>query len=364
MSKNLKLVKRIAAVATTVCVVAGLMVSASAYGITVPAEGRFVYDGTESSVTVPVTGTSSSGQVTIVVRKDNDNWLTDPNNNVVFIDQVTGADGATSITFGIDNKWLAEDKQGEYKIFVGGSSQAVTSADIYIGGDVPPPPAPTLSSIAVSGQKTNYTVGDEFVAPTVTATYSDGSTAVVDATFSGFDSATAGTKTITVKYEDQTITYDITVREPAAPGQATFVAKLKYNFGDATKAVIEATIADNGAKKVMVGDAELYYNAERGVYVGIIAATDVEGETIKNVSILDEAPATFKYGNVNNDNKGTINAGDLLQLKLYMQSKTTFDGVKLLASDVNGDGRINAGDLLQLKLYMQNGQQFGALTKQ
>lgn len=132
MSKtNLKLGKRIVSVFTTACVVAGLMVSASAYGITVPEEGNFVYDGTQSSVTVPVTGTTTSGQVTIVVRKDNDNWLTDPNSNVVYIDQITGAEGSTSITFGIDDKWL--NAPGEYKIFVGGSSQAVTSASLLIG---------------------------------------------------------------------------------------------------------------------------------------------------------------------------------------------------------------------------------------
>ncbi|MDD4690200.1 MAG: hypothetical protein PHE51_10705 [Eubacteriales bacterium] len=149
MSKNLKLVKRIAAVATTVCVVAGLMVSASAYGITEPV-GGFTYDGTQASITVPVTGTSASGQVTIVVRKDNDNWLTDPNSNVIFIDQVTGAEGTTSITFGIDPKWASQG--GLYKIFVGGSSQTPVAANFIIGEGIEQLAAPT----GVEAGKTYY----------------------------------------------------------------------------------------------------------------------------------------------------------------------------------------------------------------
>jgi len=61
-----------------------------------------------------------------------------------------------------------------------------------------------ISSISVSNQKTSYSVGDSFVKPTVTASYSDGSTKDVteSAQFYGFDSATAGEKTITVSYKD------------------------------------------------------------------------------------------------------------------------------------------------------------------
>ena len=75
----------------------------------------------------------------------------------------------------------------------------------------------TLSSIAVSGQKTEYTVGDSFVKPTVTATYSDASTADVtsSATCSGYDMSTSGSQTVTVSYTEnsvtRTTTYSITV---------------------------------------------------------------------------------------------------------------------------------------------------------
>lgn len=80
----------------------------------------------------------------------------------------------------------------------------------------------TLSSIAVSGQKTTFTVGDAFTFDgTVTATYSDGTTKNVtsSAQVSTPDMSTVGTKEVTVTYTEgdvtQTAKYDITVN--AAP---------------------------------------------------------------------------------------------------------------------------------------------------
>ena len=75
----------------------------------------------------------------------------------------------------------------------------------------------TLSSISVSNEQTNYTVGDEFVKPTVTATYSDATTADVtsSATFSGYNMSSVGEQTVTVSYTEgsttKTATYNITV---------------------------------------------------------------------------------------------------------------------------------------------------------
>jgi endonuclease I len=79
------------------------------------------------------------------------------------------------------------------------------------------PTTKTLSSIAVSNPQTSYSIGDTFVKPAVTATYSDGSTATVtsSATCSGYDMSTAGTQTVTVSYTEggvtKTTTYSITV---------------------------------------------------------------------------------------------------------------------------------------------------------
>ena len=83
----------------------------------------------------------------------------------------------------------------------------------------------TLSSIAVRGQKTEFTVGDAFeFGGTVTATYSDKTTADVtsSATFSGYDMSTADSQTVTVSYTEdgvtQTTSYDITVSAAQSGG--------------------------------------------------------------------------------------------------------------------------------------------------
>ena len=78
-------------------------------------------------------------------------------------------------------------------------------------------PAKTLSSIAVSSNHRSFNVGDAFVKETVTATYSDSTTADVttSATFSGYNMSTSGNQEVTVSYTEsgttKTTKYTITV---------------------------------------------------------------------------------------------------------------------------------------------------------
>lgn len=95
-------------------------------------------------------------------------------------------------------------------------------------------PVVTLMSIAISNQKTEYYVGDDFVKPTVTATYSDDTTQDVTdlATFSECDMNTVGDKTVTVTYEGKSVEYNFTVKEKGASSEtvewvATSFADLK-----------------------------------------------------------------------------------------------------------------------------------------
>jgi hypothetical protein len=332
MSKNLKLVKRIASIATAICVVAGMMVSASAYGITAPT-GGFVFDGAQTSVTVPVTGTSSSGQVTIVVRTEGDAWLTDPNNNVIFIDQVTGAEGSTSITFGIDNKWLS--KPGVYKVYVGGSSQAVTSANLIIGDDIEIPVE--LESIEIAaGAKTEYTEGDAFVAPTVTGKYSDGSSKTVAATFSGYDMNKAGKQTVTATFEGKTATYTINVAAAVVtpPTGDIEIDTLYDDTFEEGKAVIDVTLgADNGAKTITVGGAELFYSVQRKIYVGLVDEANISGNKLLNVVVTDTEPTPVIYGNIDGDYDiedidEAVDSSDLQALKQFLKTKKIFGILK------------------------------------
>lgn len=86
----------------------------------------------------------------------------------------------------------------------------------YDWGDTPV--TPTVSSIAMKTQptKTTYSVNDELdvTGAVITAAYSDSTTADVNVTSamcSGFDSSTAGEKTVTVTYESKTTTFTVTV---------------------------------------------------------------------------------------------------------------------------------------------------------
>ena len=76
---------------------------------------------------------------------------------------------------------------------------------------------PTLSSITVENEKTSYYVGDDFVAPSVTATYNNSATEDVSslATYSGYNMNNSGNQTVTVSFTrngtTKTTSYQITV---------------------------------------------------------------------------------------------------------------------------------------------------------
>ena len=98
-----------------------------------------------------------------------------------------------------------------------GATSGGTAMKVYYSSGAAP--SATLTGIAVSGQKTEFTVGDTFTHDTavVTATYSDNSTKNVtaSATFSEPDMSTAGTKEVTVSYTEggvsKSTSYNITV---------------------------------------------------------------------------------------------------------------------------------------------------------
>ena len=86
-------------------------------------------------------------------------------------------------------------------------------------------PVVTLESITVTGpNKTEYEIGDELdlTGLMVTAHYSDGNEKVLSAgdyEVSGFDSSTAGEKTVTVTYQGETVSFKITVKEDTASSE-------------------------------------------------------------------------------------------------------------------------------------------------
>ena len=118
----------------------------------------------------------------------------------------------------------------------------------------------TLSSIAVTTKpnKIEYIVGDTYdgTGLVVTAIYSDKSTkAVTGYTISGFNSAKAGTNTLTVTFEGKTTTFTLTVKEKEVvqepekePEKVTAVYDLDYP--EKTKIIDKSISADNNIKCV------------------------------------------------------------------------------------------------------------------
>ena len=72
----------------------------------------------------------------------------------------------------------------------------------------------TVTGISVSDEKIEYSVGDTFVKPTVTATLDSGSTEDVTSycTFSGYDLSRAGSYTVIVSYAGISTSYNIEVK--------------------------------------------------------------------------------------------------------------------------------------------------------
>ena len=118
----------------------------------------------------------------------------------------------------------------------------------------------TLSSIAVSNATTTYTVGDEFVKPTVTATYSDTTTAIVtsSATFEGYDMSTAGTYTVNVSYTEGSVTkttsYSITVNAGSSTTKTYQVVTSASDLSAGDKVVVVGS--NNDAYYYMTGSAK------------------------------------------------------------------------------------------------------------
>ncbi|WP_295738156.1 bacterial Ig-like domain-containing protein, partial [uncultured Oscillibacter sp.] len=142
------------------------------------------------------------------------------------------------------------------------------------GGTPPDPTDPTVTAIAIAtpANKTVYTLGEplDVAGLTITAALSDGNTETVPVNadmVSGFDSSTAGVKTLTIMYQGQTTTYQITVRDnggtPPDPTDPTVTAiaiatpanKTVYTLGeplDVAGLTITAALSDGNTETVPV----------------------------------------------------------------------------------------------------------------
>lgn len=268
----------------------------------------------------------------------------------------------------------------------------------------------TSISVASKPSKTVYYVGDALNTSglTLTAAYSDGSSKTISSgyTTSGFSSATAGTKTVTVTYQGKTATFTVTVKEKtvgvndpqiivesksARKGEEVILnLKVKNNPGfnsasiriDYDKNVMTLENAELGelyasctpsydnlpyitfyGPRNITSDGLLLKlifkikdNAESGDYA--VGVTYSEGDIANvaeedvNFAIVSGKISVTKYtpGDINGD--GAVNVKDLTRLMRYINHEDV--EVVTAALDVNGDGSVNVKDLTRLMRYINH----------
>ncbi len=140
--------------------------------------------------------------------------------------------------------------------------------------------------IATAPDKTEYFVGEalETEGLTVKVTYTDGSTKIITESYvlEGFDSDTAGTKTVTVQYGGQTATFVVEVKEA------------EFLYGDANGDQIIDMKDVVLLRKYM---AEFDYDLNTST-VAVEAGADVNGDGVfdmKDVVLLRKYMADFDY---------------------------------------------------------------------
>ena len=187
-------------------------------------------------------------------------------------------------------------------------------------------PAPVLSSIAVSNAKTSYIVNETFVKPTVTATFSDGSTKVVtsETTFSGHNLAVAGTYTVTASYThnnvNKTTSYSITVEAAKLLSISLGDKKTSYFVNDTfVKPTVTATFSD-GSTSVVTNDTTFSgYNMS-------VAGTYTVTASYTNNGVTKTTSYSITVSNQPSGEVYTLCTDNELEIDSYVTFASTYTG--------------------------------------
>lgn len=266
----------------------------------------------------------------------------------------------------------------------------------------------TLNSIEVIAKptKTVYKIGESLdtTGLKLKATYSDGSTKTVTSGFStsGFDSSTAGEKTVTVSYGGKSTAFTVTVEkkaevDPAAPqiviesqsvtsGQTITVEITAANMPNVKSLMIENFRYDSDmlefvSAELNLGNAAItdWDSTDMIATVAFTENTDINGVIMTLTFKIKEdvegecsitcdayanqlqsggneaqvalviAPGTitvlsYERGDVNGD--GYVNSNDAIYLLRYTLSPNRYPINQ--SGDMNGDGYVNSNDAIYL----------------
>jgi len=203
--------------------------------------------------------------------------------------------------------------------------------------------AKTLTSVTVSTMPTKlvYVVGEtiDSTGMKLTLTYSDKTTEVVTTgfTLTGFDSETAGEKTVTVTYSGVNTTFTVTVIEPDN------FSEWFYTRNQTTAVAYIDKLGSNYTVTV--------YN-KKGVAVDANSILGT-GMTLEIVNLLTSQTYTQTvviYGDVSGD--GYVKAMDYMKIKKSITNNTLSEA-EFLAADLNGDGLIKAADYMKVKRFIK-----------
>ena len=221
---------------------------------------------------------------------------------------------AGTFTYGANSEWTGS-----------ASSVALTRAEgkghwrlqkVVVTCSDTPAPVPTLTEIEVSGQTTEFTVGDTFTFDgTVTATYSDNSTKTVTPTnVSEPDMTVAGTPEVTVTYQEggatATAKYTITVKAAGTSGDAKYTLNPVQgsdngyaNSEDITIGGITWNVTGNstlvpwriGGKSLTEVDRAIYSKTAMNYNIGKIEIThgNASNITVNSMTVVVASDADF-----------------------------------------------------------------------
>ena len=333
-------------------------------------------------------------------------WTTS-NESVVYL--IGGASIGKAITIATVNNGTAVITA----TLANGLSDSITIT--VVGGsepDIEPDEEVTLTSVEIENMpsKTVYEIGETLDTNGLKLrfTYSNGSSGITDFgyTTSGFDSATAGSKTVTVEYGGLTTSFTVTVNEEQVledsaqlimsgletmagkeitvaltvennPGIAGLAVSLKYD-----ESVLTLKDTENGglfsgftaAKNFAWDESEdVVEDGVLATYTFVVAEDapagdydieviirsctndnldDVELVTVNGkISVID-----FIYGDSNGDQK--IDMKDVVLLRKYItnfdyDTNTSSENVEF-GADANGDDKIDMKDVVILRKYITN----------
>ena len=215
--------------------------------------------------------------------------------------------------------------------------------------------AKTLSSISISGYTTSFVEGDTFsFGGTVTATYSDSSTANVtsSATYSGYNMNALGNQTVTVSYTykgvEKTESYSITINQGSLSSITVSGMTTSYmkNTGFSFDGTCTATFA-NGYQKVVnptsVSNPDMSTSGQKTVTVSYTynGNTVSTSYTITVNAYRTVMEASTLEGQITWPTSATATiTGDVTGLSVATSGKTVYENSSMRLGTSNGGGSL------------------------